>query len=172
MVDEITDTPDPDDFRQDLEDLLDELEHVEELPDVLLEELDDIWQQLDDAESYEEISEIASSIQDTLDDYSDYSNYSQRAGDISSGAGSSTGSVNLTEIRAGIRALEKRVKDLEKRVDGLRDYNELMLEWESRVDERLAELESIKESLGCGWDHQVNGFSLKTGTVNFVTEVD
>lgn len=176
-VDDITDTPDPEDFRQELEDLLDDLESSEDLPFDLQDDLDDYRRRLEEAETYEDISGIAQDLQDTLDDYSgsggsgDYSDYSQRAGDISSGAGSSSGSVNLSEIKASIKALDKRVTELEERVDNLRDYNELMLAWEKEVETKLKELEDLKESLGCGWNHQINGYTEKTGTVNFVTEV-
>ena len=127
----------------------------------------------EDAETYDEISGIADDLQNTLDGYSgtgDYSDYSQRAGDISSGAETASDPVKLSEIRFSIARLEKELRDLEARVDSLRDYNELMIRWEREVETRLKELEDLKDNLGCGWEHQVNGFTLKTGTVNFVTE--
>ena len=168
-VDDITDVPDPDDFKRELEDLLDDLEGEEALPFDLQDDLEDYRQRLEDAETYEDISGIADDLQDTLDSYGgsgDYSDYSQRAGDISSGAGSSSGSVNLSEIKASINKLEKDLKELEKRVDSLRDYNELMVTWEKEIEARLAELEK-----GDNWIHQINGTTHETGTVNFVTEV-
>ena len=173
-VDDITDVPDPDDFKRELEELLDDLESTDDLPVELQDDLEDYRQRLEDAETYDDISGIADDLQDTLESYGDsgdYRGYSQRAGDISSGAGSSSGSVNLTEIKTSINKLEKGLKELEMRVDNLRDYNELMLMWEKEVETRLKELEDLKDSLGCGWDHQINGFTEKTGTVNFVTEV-
>ena len=167
-VDDITDVPDPDDFKRELEELLDDLEQEEALPFDLQDDLEDYRQRLEDAETYEDISGIADDLQDTLDSYSgpgDYSDYSQRAGDISTGSGSSSGSVNLSEIKASINKLEKELKELEKRIDSLRDYNELMVAWERAIEERLAELEK-----GDKWIHQINGTTQETGTVNFVTE--
>ena len=160
--------PDPEDFKRELEELLDDLEQEEALPFDLQDDLEDYRQRLEDAETYEDISGIANDLQDTLDSYSgpsDYSDYSQRAGDISTGSGSSSGSVNLSEIKASINKLEKELKELEERVDSLRDYNELMVTWEREIEARLAELEK-----GDKWIHQINGTTQETGTVNFVTE--
>ena len=168
-VEDITDAPDPDDFKRELEDLLDDLESLDDLPAELEGDLEDYRQRLEDAETYENISGIADDLQDTLDSYGgsgDYGDYSRRAGDISTGAGASSGSVNLSVIKAGINKLEKDLKELEKRVDSLRDYNELMVTWEKEVETRLAELEK-----GDNWIHQINGTTHETGTVNFVTEV-
>lgn len=168
-VDDITDVPDPDDFKRELEDLLDDLESSDDLPAELESDIEDYRQRLEDAETYEDISGIADDLQDTLDSYGgsgDYGDYSRRAGDISTGAGASSGSVNLSEIKAGINKLEKDLKELEKRVDSLWDYNELMVTWEKEVEIRLAELEK-----GDNWIHQINGTTHETGTVNFVTEV-
>lgn len=168
-VDDITDVPDPDDFKRELEDLLDDLESSDDLSAELESDIEDYRQRLEDAETYEDISGIADDLQDTLDSYGgsgDYGDYSRRAGDISTGAGASSGSVNLSEIKAGIKKLEKDLKELEKRVDSLWDYNELMVTWEKEVEIRLAELEK-----GDNWIHQINGTTHETGTVNFVTEV-
>ena len=174
-VDDITEVPDPEDFKRELEGLLDDLEGADDLPTDLQDDLDDYRQRLEDAETYDDISGIADDLQNTLDGYSgtgDYSDYSQRAGDISSGAETASDPVKLSEIRFSIARLEKALRDLEARVDSLRDYNELMIIWEREVETRLKELEDLKDNLGCGWEHQVNGFTLKTGTVNFVTEAN
>ena len=117
-----------------------------------------------------------SSISDNIDrsDYSDY--YSGSGGgssgsSSSSGGGGSTGSGSSSggsgySSKVEIKNLEKAISDLQKRVDSLRDYNELMNSWETRVESRLTALEGATH-----WVHQINGATRETGTVNFVTEL-
>lgn len=195
-LDDIGDLLDDTDFQDHLQDLLDDdalddwlRDHgvededlddvtVETVVDLIGDDLDDITGGLDDATSYDDLSGINDDLSDYWSgnqDIFDYdpsggssSSYSE-IGDRISGTGSTISGATDTGSLADVKA---EIKELEKRVDSLRDYNELMIGWEKEVEKKVADLEELVHAIAVdAWVHQIDGQSVEVGVVNFVTNV-
>ena len=162
----------------------------EELKQILEAELDQMRDDLGNAESYEDLLDLTDDLDDFWTGHDDIFNYDtgdstgyddigSNISDTSGRVSGSTGGSNLSELKTRIVKLEKAnstfqkeaatlketIRELTQRVDNLRDYNELMSTWEREVNERITALEDSER-----WIHQINGVTAKTGTVNFITE--
>jgi len=192
-LDDIDSILDDTDFQDHLQDLLDDDElddwlrdhgiddpdeaTVETVIDLIGDDLYDITGGLDDTTNYDDLS----SINDDLSDYwsgnqdiFDYdsggssSSYSE-IGDKISGTGSTISGATDTGSLADVKA---DLKDLTKRVDSLRDYNELMVKWEKDIEKRLTDAEELLDAVAKdAWVHEIDGQRVEVGIVNFVTTV-
>lgn len=160
------------------EDQLDDIT-PEDVIDLIQEDIDEITVDLGDAEDYDDLSDINNDLGDywsdneTIFNYdtsgsgSSYS-YSDIGGKISGTSSTISGATDdgsLAEVKA-------QLTELTKRVDSLRDYNELMAAWEKEVDKKLADLEELVDAIAKdAWVHEIDGERVEVGIVNFVTNV-
>lgn len=194
-LDDIDSILDDTDFQDHLQDLLDDdklddwlRDHgvededlddvtVETVVDLIGDDLDDITGGLDDATNYDDLSGIN-------DDLSDYWSGNQDIFDYDSGGGSSsyseigdrisgTGStISGATDNGSLADVKAELKDLTKRVDSLRDYNELMVKWEKDIEKRLTDAEELLDAVAKdAWVHEIDGQRVEVGIVNFVTTV-
>lgn len=193
-LDDIDSILDDTDFQGHLQDLLDDDElddwlrdhgiddpdeaTVETVIDLIGDDLYDITGGLDDATNYDDLSGINDDLSDywsNNQDIFDYdpsgggsSSYSE-IGDKISGTGSTISGATDTGSLADVKA---EIKELAKRVDSLRDYNELMVGWEKEIEKKIADLEELVHAIAVdAWVHQIDGQSVEVGIVNFVTNV-
>lgn len=193
-LDDIDSILDDTDFQDHLQDLLDDDElddwlrdhgiddpdeaTVETVIDLIGDDLYDITGGLDDATNYDDLSGIN-------DDLSDYWSNNQDIFDYDSGGGSSSSyseignrisstssTISGATDKGSLADVKADLKDLTKRVDSLRDYNELMVKWEKDIEKRLTDAEELLDAVAKdAWVHEIDGQRVEVGIVNFVTTV-
>ena len=141
-------------------------------------DLEEITGDLGDADNYDDLSDINDDLGDYWSDNQDIFDYDTSGGGSSSysdigGRISDTGNtISGATDTSSLAEVKAQIADLTKRVDNLRDYNELMITWEKEVDKRLDDLEELVHAMAVdAWVHQVDGQRVEVGVVNFVTTV-
>lgn len=173
-ISDLTGIPTVDDYQEDMSGLLDDIyQHLTD-PDyeyvddpqtqTMLEELEQIMEDLDGADSYSDLDEVVEEItefligyEDYLDDpgTGDYDSWLDQTGDIGGGIGSAEDPQSVYGLQSTVDSLQNDIMGLQSQVLDL--------------ETRISQLESTAADEQ--WIHQIDGSAVSVGTVNFVTSV-
>ena len=173
-ISDLTGIPTVDDYQEDMSGLLDDIyQHLTD-PDyeyvddpqtqTMLEELEQIMEDLDGADSYSDLDEVVEEItefligyEDYLDDpgTGDYDSWLDQTGDIGGGIGSAEDPQSVYGLQSTVDSLQNDIMGLQSQVLDL--------------ETRISQLES--SAADEQWIHQIDGSAVSVGTVNFVTSV-
>jgi len=195
-LDDIDDLLDDEGFHDHIQDLLDDndlddwlIDHgvpEDELDDVtpedvinyIQEDIEEITVDLGDAEDYDDLSDINDDLGDYWSDNETIFNYDTSGGgsssysDIGGKISGTSSTISGATDDGSLAEVKAQLTELTKRVDSLRDYNELMAAWEKEVDKKLADLEELVDAIAKdAWVHEIDGERVEVGIVNFVTNV-
>lgn len=173
-ISDLTGIPTVDDYQEDVSGLLDDIyQHLTD-PDyeyadapqtqTMLEELEQLMEDLDGADSYSDLDEVVEEItefligyEDYLDDpgTGDYDSWLDQTGDIGGGIGSAEDPQSVYGLQSTVDSLQNDIMGLQSQVLDL--------------EARISQLESTAADEQ--WIHQIDGSAVSVGTVNFVTSV-
>lgn len=171
-IDDLNGIPDVDDYRDNLGGLLDDIndyisdpnyEYADEpIVDTLLDELGRIQSGLDGAESYSDLddllgqlSEFLTENEDYLDsDSGDYDSWLDQTNDLWNDLGSAENPLSIHDMQSDVSLLQNDCADLWNQLSGL----------QMQVEELKAAVAASEQ-----WVHQIDGETVTSGTVNFVT---
>ena len=173
-ISDLTGIPTVDDYQEDMSGLLDDIyQHLTD-PDyeyaddpqtqTMLEELEQIMEDLDGADSYSDLDEVVEEItefligyEDYLDDpgTGDYDSWLDQTGDTGGGIGSAEDPQSVYGLQSTVDSLQNDIMGLQSQVLDL--------------ETRISQLES--SAADEQWIHQIDGSAVSVGTVNFVTNV-
>ena len=172
-ISDLTGIPGVDDYREDVDGLIDDIYQYITDPDyeyaddpetqAMLEELEQILEDLDGADSYSDLDEVVEELSEFLIGYEDY--LDPGTGDYDSWVDQTVdlgGDIGSAEDPQSVYGLQSTVDSLQSDIMGLQTQ---LLDMETR----LSQLES--SAINEQWIHQVDGATVTGGTVNFVTSV-
>lgn len=211
-IHEQIDPPGVDDFRQDIEDIIqgiddymdddDFIDHVQDLLDddelydwlidhgvpedeldditpedvvqLIEEDVEEITQDLGDAEDYDDLQDIIDDLDDYWDDQEDIFDWGDDSGygDMGDTMGGTSGDIGAASDPSQIYELQAQLAGLESTINGLSTTLETVSASENELQSKVAELDEVVSAIAAwAWIFEVDGERTEGGTVNFVTTV-